>query len=187
VNQLYQRYYARTRGYARKALGRELADHADDIAQETWLDIIKRGYFPPLLDPPHPEVGRLHYLFRIVTRKVSRLRAKLQRENQKRELVQSGEQPTSGPRHITKRKCEICGRPCRRGRKLCEAHYFRIRRGAKREQLKIEVQTWRKLSVLQVAAIRAALDAGATGRSQASKYGVGEAQISRIRHRRQRI
>ena len=186
MNELYKKYYKLTRNYALRALGRDYADYADDIAQDTWAGITKRGYVPPLLAPPHPELARQRYLFTIVARRANRLKWRLRREQQKQTLAAQGEEITSGKRQLTRRSCEICNRPCRYGRRLCEAHYYRRRRHGAKADMSPHVNTWRKLSDVDVRSIRAASAKGEKGAALARKYGVGTAQISRIINRRQR-
>jgi len=180
---LYATYARKTRVYALRVLGPDLRSYADDVSQDAWLNIMRGGWFPDLLEPPHPEHSRLRFLFVVVRRCASRIRRQVARETAKGVLVRDGEQLTAGRRVLTRRKCGVCGRPTTGRLDLCEAHYTRLRRGTETGE---PVQIWRKLSDENVAAIRARLASGETGASLAREFGVGNAQVSRIKHRTRR-
>jgi hypothetical protein len=178
----YQRYYKQTRGYAAKLLGSDAAHHADDVAQDVWIMLLTKENFPALGHEPTPHGPRLRFIFEAVRYAVMNLGARERTERKKSALLGAGEVIVSGGEVRRENRCIHCRRPTGGRAQLCEAHYYRVRRhghaGAK------GVLQHTRVTDDQVRAIRERLASGRRGEAAAisREFGIGAAQVSRIKH-----
>jgi hypothetical protein len=176
VAKLYAELSGRVLAYATKLVGAA----GEDVAAEAWRQFLTLREKDPRL------------LWVITKRAAYRHRFKESRERAKRAMMTAGEE-VKGAAPRKKQRCTVtdgvntCGAFTTR-KDVCECHYYRMRRTGSYGTVEVgpTFKEKQKVTDSQVADIRRRLAAGEREAALAKEYGIGPAQVSRIRNGRRR-